>query len=111
MAVDPDMPILAVIARLSWRVAKPQPWGLHEYTVRVRDDPQKEADFVALFQAIQQRGQFERWAGRKKRYLHPGDDRKYWSMTGFLPWTIIINRMLVADDLDRLRREGQIPPQ
>jgi hypothetical protein len=100
--------ILAVIARLSWRVAKPQPWGLHDYTVRVRDDPQAETDFVALFNAIQQHGNFERWRGRRKRYLHPGDDWKYWSMTAFEPWTWIINRMRVADDLPRLIAEGQV---
>ena len=104
MAADPDMPILAVIARLSWRAARPQPWGAHEYTVRVRDDPRSEADFVALFNAIQQRGSFERFNRRKKKYLHPGDGRKYWSMTAFEPWTWIINRMY---DIER-RREGQV---
>jgi hypothetical protein len=109
MAADPD--ILAVIARLTWRAARPQPWGDHQYTVRVRDDPQREADFVALFEAIQRGGQFERWRGRKKKYLHPGDGWKYWSMTPFLPGTWIINRMLAADDLDRLRAEDQVPPQ
>jgi hypothetical protein len=74
--------------------------------------PETEADFVALFAAIQQHGVCERWKGRKKKYLHPGGDGpayKYWSMTNFLPWTYIINRMKVEDDLERLRREGQTP--
>jgi hypothetical protein len=70
-------------------------------------DPDNEASFVLLFEAIQRDGVVERWAGRKKKYLHPGDGRKYWSMTPHLPSTWIINRMLIEDDLDRLRREGQ----
>jgi hypothetical protein len=70
-------------------------------------DPDNEADFVLLFRAIQAYGVFERWAGRKKKYLHPGDGRKYRSMTAFLPWTRIINRMWIADDIERLRRESR----
>jgi hypothetical protein len=103
-------PILAVVARLTWRQARPQPWGEHQYTVRVRDDPHREADFLALFAAIQRDGVFERWRGRRKRYLYVGD-WKHWAMTAFEPGTWIINRMLAADDLDRLRAEGQVPPQ
>jgi hypothetical protein len=106
MAADPD--ILAVIARLPWRTARPQPWGLHEYTVRT---PASEADFVALFETIMRDGVFERWVGRRKRYLHPGDGRKYWAMTTAVWHSRVLNRMLIADDIDRLRREGQIPPQ
>jgi hypothetical protein len=97
----PDL--LALIGRLPWRAARPQPWGLHEYTVR---GPETEADYVLLFETIQRDGVFERWKGRKKRYLYPGDGRKYWSMTTHLPSTRIINRMLIADDIDRLQREG-----
>jgi hypothetical protein len=96
--------MLAVIARLSWRAARPQPWGLHEYTVR---SPETEAEFVLLFEAIQRDGVVERWRGRKKKYLHPGDNRKYWSMTTHLPSTRVINRMLIGDDIERLRAEGQ----
>jgi hypothetical protein len=50
--------IRAVIARLSFRVAKTMPEIGHEYTVR---SPETEADFVALFNAIQQHGIYERW--------------------------------------------------
>ena len=46
--------------------------------------------------------------GRKKRYLYPGDEDKYWAMTTFLPQSRVLNRMKVEDDIERLRREGQI---
>jgi hypothetical protein len=92
--------ILSVITQLDFRSARPQPWGAHEYTVRVRDDPQKEAAYVALWNAIETDGVFERWAGRRKRYLHPGDGFKYWHM-GPLYQSRVLNRMLVADDLAR----------
>jgi hypothetical protein len=101
---DPDA--LALISRLPWRAARPQPWGLHEYTVR---NPETEADYTALFGAIQRDGIFERWAGRRKRYLYPGDGRKYWAMSSELRFSRIINRMLATDDRNRLRREGQLP--
>jgi hypothetical protein len=96
--------ILEVIARLSFRQAKPQPWGAHEYTVR---SPENEESYVALFEAIQRDGVFERWRGRQKKYLYPGDGRKYWAMTTAVYQSRVINRMLVADDLARLRAEGQ----
>jgi hypothetical protein len=98
------VPILEVIARLSFRQARPQPWGAHEYTVR---SPENEADYVLLFETIQRAGAFERWAGRRKKYLYPGDGRKYWAMTTAVWHSRIINRMKVDDDLARLRAEGQ----
>jgi hypothetical protein len=98
------MPILAVIARLTWRAAKPQPWGQHWYVVR---SPENEADYVALFEAIMASETFERWAGRRKRYLHPGDQFKYWAMTTAVWHSRVLNRMKVEDDLPRLRAEGQ----
>jgi hypothetical protein len=78
---------------------------LHEYTVR---SPATEADYIALFEVIQRSGVFERWAGRRKRYLYPGDGRKYWAMTTHEPSSRVLNRMLAADDEPRLRAEGQI---
>jgi hypothetical protein len=99
------VPILEVIARLHFRDARPQPWGAHQYTVRVPDDPQGEADYVALWTAIEAEGVFERWRARKKKYLYPGDGWKYWHM-GPLYQSKIVNRMKIEDDLDRLRREG-----
>ena len=50
----------------------------------------------------------ERWAGRYKRYLYPGDGWKYWAMTTELQESRVINRTKIEDDLERLRREGQI---
>ena len=81
------------------------PFIPHEYTVR---SPETEADYVALFNAIQADGVFERYKGRKKRYLYPGDGRKYWAMTTSLPYSRVLNRMRIEDDLLRLRAEGQI---
>jgi hypothetical protein len=96
---------LAAIANLSFRAAKTMPHIPHEYTVR---SPETEPAYVALFAAIQERGVFERYEGRKKKYLYPGDGRKYWAMTTALSQSRIINRMKIEDDLPRLRREGQI---
>jgi hypothetical protein len=46
---------VAVIARLSFCAANPQPWGAHEYTVR---SPRNEVDYVALWNAIEADGTF-----------------------------------------------------
>jgi len=46
----------------------------HEYVVR---SPDSEAAYVALFNAIMEHGVCERWAGRDKRYLYPGDGWRY----------------------------------
>jgi len=97
--------ILAIIRRLPWRFAKTMPDIPHQYTVR---SPETEDDYVALFQAIMSDGVLEAYKGRKKRYLYPGDAFKYWAMTTALFHSRVINRMRIADDLDRLRREGQI---
>ena len=70
---------LEIIGRLAWRVAKTMPELPHEYTQRKRQDPRLEALFVVPFHAIQTDGVFERWKGRRKRYLYPGDGWKYWS--------------------------------
>ena len=35
-------------------------------------------------------------------------DCKFWAMTADLAETGVLNRMLILDDLDRMRREGQI---
>ena len=65
---------------------------------------------MALFTAIMGHGVYERSAGRCKRYLYPGDGWKYWAMTTELRESRVINRMKIEDDLERLRREGQIAP-
>jgi len=98
------MEILQVIGQLSFRVAKTMIEIPHEYTVR---DEANEAAYVALFNAIAADGVFERWRGRRKRYLYPGDGWKYWAMTSSVWQSRILNRMRIEDDLDRLRAEGQ----
>jgi hypothetical protein len=97
--------IRAVIGRLPFRLAKTMPHIPHEYTVR---SPEIEADYFALFNAIQTQGTFGRYKGRKKRYLYPGDGFKYWSMTTSQWHSHVLNRMRIEDDLPRLRAEGQV---
>ena len=99
--------IRAVIGSLTFRFAKTMPEIPHEYVVC---SPDNEAAYVALFSAIMEDGVYERWAGRYKRYLYPGDGWKYWAMTTELRESRVINRMKIEDDLERLRREGQIAP-
>ncbi len=98
------MAVQQIIARLSFRLAKTMPQTPHEYTVRA---PETEVDYVALYDAIQRDGVAERYGGRKKKYLYPGDGWKYWAMTTHLPSSRVLNRMRIEDDLDRLQREGQ----
>ena len=50
----------------------------HEYTVHTVRSEENEAAYIALFNAIAVDGTFERWRGRRKRYLYPGDGWKYW---------------------------------
>ena len=95
--------IRAVIDNLSFRFATTMPEIPHEYVVR---SPHNEAAYVALFSAIMKHGVYERWAGRHKRYLYPGDGWKYWAMTTELHESRVINRMRIEDDLERLRQEG-----
>jgi hypothetical protein len=99
--------IRAVIESLFFRFARTMPEIPHEYVVRNADN---EAAYAALFNAIMERGVYERWAGRSKRYLYPGDGWKYWAMTTELQQSRVLNRMRIEDDLERLRREGQIAP-
>jgi hypothetical protein len=105
-------PIRRIIEQLEWRQARAKdrfghPQIPHAYTVRGRP-PGDEPLFEALFHVIQQHGRNERFNRRKKKYLYPGDGYKYWTMTTHLSSTMIINRMLLADDIERLRREGQV---
>jgi hypothetical protein len=100
------MPALEIIARLPFRDARAKdrfgrPQVPHQYTVRA---PATEADYVALWNAIEAHGVFARYGGQVKRYLHPGDARKYWHM-GPLYQSVVINRMRLADDLERMRRQ------
>jgi hypothetical protein len=108
--------ILAVIARLSFQLARTMPELPHEYTVRRK--AQDDADYVALFEAIMQRGVLERWGQNRKlaRYLYPGDGWRYWSMSarrsdkeGRHPLEISrhINRHRV-EEADKLRLAGLI---
>lgn len=105
--------ILAAVGRLRFRAARAKdrfgrPQIPHEYTVR--GGALIEADYVALFNAIQSDGMIEVYGSRRhhKRYLYPGDGLKYWAMTIHIAESTVLNRMRIEDDLDRLRREGQL---
>src|SRR5580693_3989805 len=73
--------ILAVIGRLAFQFAHTMPELPHEYTVRRK--AQNDADYVALYEAIMDRGVLELWGEKPKiaRYLYPGDGWRYWSMS------------------------------
>jgi hypothetical protein len=110
-AFDP-VPILNIIGQLEWRQArKKDRWGHpqipHAYVVRGRP-PGNEELYVALFHQIQQRGREERFGRARRQYLYPGDGFKYWAMTTDFAESRVLNRMLVEDDLDRMRATGQI---
>jgi hypothetical protein len=100
----PNDKALSIIPRLSFRFAKTMPQTPHEYTVR---SEATEEDYVALYHTVTQDGVDERYNGRKKKYLYPGDGWKYWAMTTHLPSSRILNRQRIEHDVERLRREGQ----
>jgi hypothetical protein len=78
--LERQMPdILAVIGRLAFQFAHTMPDLPHEYTVRRK--AQNDADYVALYEAIMERGVIELWKGKIARYLYPGDGWRYWSMS------------------------------
>ena len=81
----------------------------HEYTVRRR--AQDEADYIALFEAIQEHGVVERWKGRPGRYLYPGDGWRYWDLTAKMHAKLIhsrhINRNRI-EEAEKLRAAGLI---
>jgi len=60
---------LVIISQLPFRVAKTMPEIPHQCTTRKPDDPALEAAYVALHRLIESDGMFERWKGRRKRYL------------------------------------------
>jgi hypothetical protein len=99
---------LDLIRQLQWRVAKTMPEIPHQYTTRKPDDPVLEAAYCALHGFIESSEVRERWKGRRKRYLYPGDGWKYWNMGalfvhGNVVCSRVINRMKIEDDLHRLR--------
>ncbi len=80
--------------RLEFRFAKAMADNPHWYVVR---KPENEADYVALYRAIEEHGQYEKWNGRRYKYWYPGDGYRYWYMGG-LRQTNIINRAKVKPD-------------
>jgi hypothetical protein len=77
------------LSRLEFRFAKRMPETPHWYTVRSRAN---EADYVALFHIIQEKGAPETFGARAYRYWRPGDGYKYWTMTSDVTKSFVINR-------------------
>jgi predicted TIM-barrel fold metal-dependent hydrolase len=71
--------IREAISRLDFVFAKTMPHWPHEYTLRYR--ARDEADYVLLWQAIQEFGGISNWRGRPGPYLYPGDGWRYWDLT------------------------------
>lgn len=84
--------ILAVIDRLDWTFAKTMPENPHEYTIR--DKARDPADFARLYAAIEEHGSWERWNGRRYRYLYPGDGWRYWILGS--RYSFLVNRARVG---------------
>jgi hypothetical protein len=105
-------PVIHIIEKLRpWRQARKtdrygKPQIPHAYIVRGRP-PENEALYVALFWAIQSLGREERCGRKRRRYLYLGEF-KYWAMTTDVDQSTVLNRMLIEDDLERLRRTGQV---
>ena len=94
------------LSRLEFRFAKTMPTAPHWYTVRTAEN---EADYVALFHAIQANGVREKFGKRRYRYLYLGDGWKYWAMTTDVNYSRIINRAKVTDDPDGPDLSGYDP--
>lgn len=78
--------------KLIFVFAKTMPEQPHEYVVRTADN---EAAYFKLFALIRDHGTWERFDGRRYRYLRPGDGWKYWAMTTAMRQSRIINRAKV----------------
>lgn len=115
-------PILDLIERYSWKAArKTNRWGQpqtpHQYIVRnsylvktkgIDPDPKAEADYIELYNFIYTYGRIERYGKANRPYLYPGDGRKYWALPAGIDECYIINRMWAADDIERMRKTGQL---
>ena len=60
--------------------------------------PANEADYVALFRAVQHHGVNEKFGKRRYRYWRPGDGFKYWTMTTDVRTSRIINRAKIDEE-------------
>ena len=81
------------LSRLEFRFAKTMPETPHWYVVR---STANEADYVALFHVIQEKGVPEKFGARRYRYWYPGDGWKYWTMTTDVQHSHVINRAKIA---------------
>ena len=88
------------LSRLTFKFAKSMPETPHWHVVRTRAN---EADYVALFHAIQEKGVQEKFGKRRYRYWRPGDGFKYWTMTTDVKQSHVINRAKVDVSSDEAR--------
>lgn len=80
----------SVAERLNWAFAKTVPECPHWYLVRGKTVD--EDTYLAMFRAIEKRGEWREWDDVPQQYLHPGDGYFYWKMTEKKRESIIINR-------------------
>ena len=73
---------------LVWRFAKTMAETTHSYVVR---SPENEAEYVELFHRIGKEGIWQKFNGRRYKYLILGEFR-YWRMTNAVRQSRIINR-------------------
>jgi hypothetical protein len=85
------------LSRLEFRFARTMPDMPHWYVVRT---PANEADYVALFRAVQHHGVNEKFGKRRYRYWRPGDGFKYWTMTTDVKQSRVINRAKIDNEAD-----------
>jgi hypothetical protein len=74
----------------SWTYAKTMPQCPHEYIVRGKTAD--DETYFMMFRTIEAHGEWGKWNGTPRQYLHPGDGFYYWKMTDDIRESIIINR-------------------
>jgi hypothetical protein len=82
------------LPNLKFVFAKTMPEVPHFYVVR---KPWNEAEYIALFNAIEKYGVWEIWKTVKRQYWYRGDGWKYWAMTRKLAESKVINRQRVEE--------------
>jgi hypothetical protein len=82
------------LPNLKFVFARTMPEVPHEYVVR---KPWNDAEYCALFKAIEEHGIWEMWKTKKRKYWYRGDGWKYWRMTTVLKLSRVINRQRVKE--------------
>ena len=91
-----NMKIEDVIEKLTWKFAKSMPQMPHWYTVRDRNDPEKNELYETLYWYVRNNSKPEKFWRKTYWYARVGK-YKYWVMTDNVDESIIINRAEVKD--------------